>query len=219
MSGGVLRNTAELPEPEGCWGAVPFPVTVLVSWALTTCPGGCSQRPHVPHIPSVAWGHVTLLGCKPPAGMSSGLGWKLPCTAGLGLGEGALGGSQEILWLGISLGSGRLGLELWNRVHLLSAAPALLGVEWEWQGLTWLGSPTLWLSQLSSLFLLQGLTVSSSFSCLEGSFHPPPLLLAEGSGWLPPSQGGLPCAHPLRRTSLLSPSQEDFPAVTSRYTP
>ena len=108
-----------------------------------------------------------------------------------------------------SLGSGRLGLELWTRVHLLSAAPALLGVEWEWQGLTWLGSPTLWLSQLSSLFLLQGLTVSSSFSCLEGSFHPPPLLLAEGSGWLPPSQGGLPCAHPLRRTSLRSPSQED----------
>ena len=120
--------------------------------------------------------------------------------------------------MGISLGSGRLGLELCTRVQLLSAAPALLGVEWGWQGLTWLGSPALWLPKLSSLFLLQVLTTRSSFSFLEGSFHPPPLLLAEGSGWLPPFQGGLPCWHPLRRTFLLSPSQEDFPAVTSGYT-
>ena len=168
------------------------------------------------------------MGTRDPPGLQASsryelrawLETSLHCRAGAGGGgRGALGGSQEILWLGISLGSGRLGLELWTRVHLLSAAPALLGVEWEWQGLTWLGSPALCLSQLSSLFLLQGLTVSSSFSCLEGSFHPPPLLLTEGSGWLPPSQGGLPCSHPLRRTSLCSPSQEDFPAVTSRYTP
>lgn len=161
------------------------------------------------------------MGTRDPPGLQASsryelrawLATSLHCRAGAGW--GALGGSQEVLWFGISLGSGRLGLELWTRVQLLSAVPALLGVEWGWQELTCLGSPALWLSQLSSLFLFQGLTVSSSFSCLEGSFHPPPLLLDEASGWLPPSQGGLPsltlsgglpCSHSLRRTSLPSPA-------------
>lgn len=95
MSGGALRNTAELPEPEGCWAAVPFPVAVLVSRALTTCPGGCSQCPHIPHTPSVVWRHERpSWAASPRAALSSGLGWKLPSTAGPGLGEGALGGRQ-----------------------------------------------------------------------------------------------------------------------------
>ena len=92
MSGGALRNTAELPEPEGYWATVPFPVAVLVSRALTTCPGGCSQCPHVPPPQSVVWGHEQpSWAASPRAALSSGLSWKLPSTAGPGLCEGGAG--------------------------------------------------------------------------------------------------------------------------------
>ena len=100
------------------------------------------------------------------------------------------------------------------RAQLLSAAPAFLGVEWGWQGLTWPGPPP-----TPALPAQQPVPAPGPyrllFFFLPGSVLPPTApLLAEGSGWLPPSQedfllspsqGGLPSCHPLR---------EDFPALT-----
>ena len=100
------------------------------------------------------------------------------------------------------------------RAQLLSAAPAFLGVEWGWQGLTWPGPPP-----TPALPAQQPVPAPGPyrllFFFLPGRVLPPTApLLAEGSGWLPPSQEDFPALTLSGRTSLLSPSQEDFPALT-----
>ena len=100
---GVLRNTAELPDPEGCWGRCSFP-----SWAPTTCPGGCSPAPPRPH-PTCSTGTQA----PRPSGaaeLSARLETSLCCRTGAGGGRWERG--REVLWFRISLRSGRLGLEL-----------------------------------------------------------------------------------------------------------
>ena len=176
----------------------------------------------------------TLLGCR--AQCSAGNLPPLQNRArwgALGAREGSsLVQDQPQVW---QAGPGAL-----TRAQLLSAAPALLGVEWGWQGLTRPGPPNPGSPSSAACSCSRALPLTLLSPAWE-VLPPTAPLLAEGPGWLPPSQedcppvtlsgrtscshplredflltlsGGLPSCHPLREDFLLSPSQEDFPPVT-----